>query len=153
MIEIPALVATTWAMLKPFLPIIATKATEEISKMAVGKVWTAIEKKFDIKVAAKETLQDLLKNPQDEDVQGAFRLQLKKILEEDNSFASDLSKLLESAGSDYKTQIIGNGAIAQGKNAKSVGAGGVMIDGGVTSSNIVMGNNNMVNAERKTKKK
>jgi hypothetical protein len=91
MIEISALVTTTWTALQPFLHIIATKAAEEIGKTAVGKIWAAIEKKFDTKAAAKEALQELIKNPQDVDTQGAFRLQLKKLLEEDNVFASDLS--------------------------------------------------------------
>jgi len=149
MLEIPVLVTTAWTALQPFLPVIATKAAEEIGKTAIAKVWTAIEKKFDTKAAAKEALEDLLKNPQDEDTHVVFRMQLKKLLEEDNTFASDLSQLLESAGTDYKAQVIGNGAVAQGTNAKAVGAGGIMIEGGVIGSNIVMGNNNSVNSEKK----
>jgi hypothetical protein len=149
MLEIPVLVTSAWTTLQPFLPIIATKAAEEIGKTAVAKLWTAIEKKFDTKAAAKEALEDLRKNPQDEDTQGAFRRQLKKLLEEDNFFASDLAKLLESAGSDYKAQIIGGGAVAQGAGAKAVGAGGIMIEGGVSGSNIVVGNNNKVNDGKK----
>jgi len=149
MLEIPVLVTTAWTALQPFLPVIATKAAEEIGKTAIAKVWTAIEKKFDTKAAAKEALEDLLKNPQDEDTHVVFRVQLKKLLEEDNTFASDLSQLLESAGTDYKAQVIGNGAVAQGTNAKAVGAGGIMIEGGVIGSNIVMGNNNSVNSEKK----
>jgi len=149
MLEIPVLVTSAWTALQPFLPVIATKAAEEIGKTAIAKVWTAIEKKFDTKAAAKEALEDLLKNPQDEDTHVVFRMQLKKLLEEDNTFASDLSQLLESAGTDYKAQVIGNGAVAQGTNAKAVGAGGIMIEGGVIGSNIVMGNNNSVNSEKK----
>jgi len=149
MIEIPALVTSAWTTLQPFLPIIATKAAEEIGKTAVAKIWTAIEKKFDTKAAAKEALEDLLKNPKDEDTHVVFRVQLKKLLEEDNAFASDLASLLESAGSDYNAQVIGGGAIAQGTNAKAVGAGGIMIEGGMSGSNIVVGNNNKVNDGKK----
>jgi len=151
MIEIPVLVTSIWAALQPFLPVIATKAAEEIGKTAVAKVWTALEKKFDTKSAAKEALQDLLKNPKDVDVQGAFRTQLKKLLEEDTSFADNLSKLLESAGSDYKAQIIGNGAVAQGTGAKAVGAGGVIVEGGVSGSNINMSKGNTISSDEKKK--
>jgi len=145
MLEIPALVTSAWTTLQPFLPVIATKAAEEIGKTAVAKIWTAIEKKFDTKAAAKEALEDLLKNPKDEDTQGAFRRRLKKLLEEDSSFASDLAKLLESAGSDYKARLIGGGAIAQGTNAKAVGAGGIIIEGGVRGNGVTIGNHNKVN--------
>lgn len=151
MIDIPVLVNSVWTTLQPFLPTIATKAAEEIGKTSVAKVWTTIKKKFDTKVAAKEALLDLLKNPQDTDAHVVFRVQLKKLLEEDSTFAGDLSKLLESAGSDYKAQVIGNGAVAQGTGAKAVGAGGIMIEGGVSGSNIVVGNSNIVNSDRKKK--
>ena len=153
MIEIPTLVTTAWAALQPFLPIIAAKAAEEIGKTAVAEVWTAIKKKFDTKEAAKEALVDLLKDPQDADAQGAFRKQLRKLLEEDNSFASDLANLLEKAGNNLNAQVIGGGAIAQGDGAKAVGQGGIMIEGGMNGSNLVVGNNNSVNSDDKKKKK
>ena len=47
----------------------------------------------------------------------------------DAAFAAQLSNLVESAGGDYKAQVIGGGAIAQGDGAKAVGQGGVMIEG------------------------
>ena len=153
MIEIPALVTTTWTALQPFLPIIATKAAEEVGKTAVAEVWTAIKKKFDTKEAAKEALADLLKNPEDGDAQGAFRIQLKKLLEEDSSFASDLASLLEKAGSDYKGQVIGDGALAMGTGAKAVGKGGILIEGGVTGDNNIVGQNNTANMTDEKKKK
>ncbi len=151
MIEIPLLVTSAWTVLQPLLPIIATKAAEEVGKTAVVDVWIAIKKKFDTKEAAKEALADLLKNPTDGDAQGAFRSQLRKLLEEDSSFASDLAKLLEKAGSDYKGQVIGDGALAMGTGAKAVGKGGVLIEGGVTGGTINTGSN--VNAEEKKHKK
>lgn len=152
MIEIPALVTSSWAVLQPFLPIIATKAAEEVGKTAVAEVWTAIKKKFDMKESAKEALADLLKDPQDADAQGAFRKQLKKLLEEDSSFANDLASLLEKVGSDYKGQVIGDGALAIGTGAKAVGKGGILIEGGMTGSNLVLGNNNTINTDEKKKK-
>lgn len=152
MIEIPALVTTTWSLLQQYLPIIAAKAAKEVGKTAVTEIWTAIKKKFDTKEAAKEAFADLLKNPDDGDAQGAFRNQLKKLLEEDSSFASDLVSLLEKAGSDYKGQVIGDGALAMGTGAKAVGKGGILIEGGMNGSNLVVGNNNTVKTDEKKKK-
>jgi hypothetical protein len=129
MIEIPVLVASVWTAIQPVLPIIAVKGAEEIGKRVVSEVWDAIKKKFDTKAAAKEALEELLKTPGDADVQGQFRAQLKKALQEDASFAADLEKLLETAGSDYKGQVIGGGALAQGNGATAVGQGGIYIGG------------------------
>jgi hypothetical protein len=143
MSEISDLVKETWTVLQPFLPIIAGKAAEEIGKTTVGKVWVTIEKKFKAKSTAKEILEDLCKNPHSADLQASFRYQLKKLLEEDNSFVSELSNLLESTGSKFKAQVIGGGAVAQGNNAKAVGIGGILIEGGVNDSNITAGDKNM----------
>lgn len=147
MIDIALLTTNTWTVLQPYLPILATKAAEEIGKKvpeAVGKIWNAIQKKFDTKAAAKEALEDLLKSPEDSDTQAAFRQQLKKVMAEDESFANDLAKLLEAAGDTYEASLTGDGALAQGPGAKAVGKGGVMIGGNVSGSNIVTGENNRI---------
>jgi hypothetical protein len=129
MLEIPVLVTSAWTAVQPFLPIIATKGAEKLGEALVTDLWTAIKKKFDTKAAAREALEELLKAPADVDVQGAFRLQLKKLLQEDASFATDLEKLLTAAGSDFKGQVIGGGALAQGNGATAVGQGGIYIGG------------------------
>ena len=150
MIEITALVTSAWTTLQPFLPIIATKAAEEIGKTAIAEVWTAIKNRFDHEEHTKKVIVKLLKDPQNTDVQAAFRVALQDILEEDTAFATGLSKLLEATlGSDYKAQVIGGGAVAQGAGAKAVGAGGILIEGGMNGSNIVVGNNNKVNDKKK----
>jgi hypothetical protein len=154
MTDIASLTTGVWTMIQPYLPILATKAAEEIGTKvpeAVGKVWDAISKKFETKSAANEALADVLKAPDDSDTQAAFRQQLKKIMAEDTSFAIDLSKLLEAAGGTYRASLTGSGAIAQGTGAKAVGQGGVMIGGDVTG-NFVMGDENTVNSDKKKKK-
>ena len=152
MIDIALLTTSAWTILQPYLPILATKTAEAIGTKvpeAVGKLWETIQKKFDTKDAAKETLEDLLRSPGDADTQAAFRQQLKKLMAEDQSFATELNKLLESAGDTYNASLTGNGAIAQGAGAKAVGKGGVMIDGSVSSSNIITGDHNSVNDDEK----
>ena len=151
MIDLALLATSAWTMLQPYLPILATKAAETIGGKvpdAVGKVWEIIEKKFDTKATAKEALDDLLKAPKDEDNQATFRQQLKKLMAEDQSFATELSKFLEAAGDTHKASLAGDGAIAQGAGAKAVGKGGVMI-GGDVSGNIVLGNENTIDSDRK----
>jgi len=146
-IVIPALVTSAWTLLQPYLPTIASKAAEKVGEgipAAVSKAWNAIKKKLDSKTASREVVEDLLKDPADTDAQGAFRLQLKKALEEDKSFAVDLEKLLKAAGDTYKAELHGNGAIAQGDGAVAVGAGGVHIGGNASGTTIVTRNNNKV---------
>lgn len=155
MIDTAMLATNAWTMLQPYLPILATKAVEELGSQvpkAVGQVWTAIRKKFDTKATAKEALEDLRRSPKDADTQASFRQQLKKTMAEDESFATELSKLLEAAGNSYQASVTGDGAIAQGPGAKAVGKGGVMIGGDVNSSNIITGNDNSVNTDEKKKK-
>jgi hypothetical protein len=154
MIDIALLATNAWTIIQPYLPVLATKTMEEISKKvpeAVGKVWDAITKKFETRPAAKEALEDVLKSPEDADTQATFRQQLKKIMAEDQSFAMDLGKLLESAGDTYKASLTGNGAIAQGAGAKAVGQRGVMIGGDVSGSDIFTGDENSVDSNTKKK--
>ena len=152
MIDVFTLVTSTWIVLQPYIPILASKAVEEVGKTAVVEIWAAIKNKFDMKDAAKEALAELVKHPQDADVQGAFRLQLRKLLEEDNAFASELVKLLEKTGSDFKGQIIGDGAIAQGIGAKAVGRGGILVEGDMLGSDIATGEKNLINSNKTEKK-
>jgi hypothetical protein len=154
MIDFTLLTTSAWTILQPYLPILATKAAEEIGTKvpeAVAKVWNAIQKKFHTKTAAKESLEDLLKSPEDADSQATFRQQLKKVIKEDESFAIEFSKLLAAAGGSYRASLTGGGSIAQGAGAKAVGKGGMMIGGNVTG-NVVMGNDNTVNTDKNKKR-
>ena len=151
MVDIAALANSTWTMVQPYLPVLATKAADEITKKvpeAVSMVWEKIKKKFEAKPAAQEALEDVLKSPDDPDTQATFRQQLKKAMTEDETFATELGKLLEAAGDTYKASLTGDGAIAQGAGAKAVGAGGVMIGGNV-DGNLVMGDHKITDDEKK----
>jgi len=146
MLDLALLTTSIWTTLQPYVPILATKAAEEIGAKvpgAVGKVWGALQKKFNSKAAAKEALEDLLKSPEDGDLQAAFRVQLKKLLEEDGAFATDLDQLIKATGTSYNARLEGDGAIAQGDGARAVGKGGVIVDGNVSGSSIITGNNNV----------
>lgn len=137
----PALLALTTQQLMPYLqqygPLFAAKTVEAVAEKvpeAVGKLWQGLKAKFDTKTAAKEALTDLLKTPDDADLQVAFRVQLKKLVEEDAAFGDHLQALLKDAQATapvsqaYATE---GSAIAQGYQAKAVAKGGILIEGGV----------------------
>jgi len=129
MLEIPALVTAAWTAIQPVLPIITSKGAEEIVSHTVGDVWDAIKKKFDNEAHTQKILVKLLNDPNNVDIQAAFRVALQDALEDDSVLTEKLSKLLEATGSDFKAQVIGSGAVAQGTGAKAVGAGGIYIGG------------------------
>lgn len=132
--EISALVLNAWTAIKPFLPILATAGVEEIGKRTVGDIWELIKKKFETKPTSKEAIDVLLKSPDDADVQGQFRAQLKKLLQEDSAFTAQLADLLNVSEDDYKAQVIGDGVIAQGAGAKAVSKNGILIEGDVSGA-------------------
>ena len=136
MIPFNELSKSAFDFLKPYLPMIAAKAAEKLGEglpAAVGQLWTAIRAKFAARPAAAEAEKDLLAAPDDSDVQAAFRVQLKKALEEDPEFAALVRKLLGEtlAQTGRQATVIGDGVIVQGDRNKVVGAGGVMIEGDV----------------------
>lgn len=133
--------ALTTQHLMPYLqqygPLFLTQAVEALGEKvpdAVGKLWQSLKAKFDTKTAAKEALTDLLKTPDDADLLVAFRVQLKKLVEEDAAFGDKLQALLKDAQATapvtqgYATD---GSAIAQGYQAKAIAKGGILIEGGV----------------------
>jgi hypothetical protein len=105
----------------------------------VGKVWTAITGRFKGKAAAESATADLVARPDDEDNQTAFRIQLKKVLENDPGFMAELAQLLSVVQPERGDQILntGSGAVAT-RSSVAAGAGGVAV-GGDVHGGIVMG--------------
>ena len=139
-------------LLQPYLPMIAAEAAKAVGKelpAALGKLWQSIKTKFDTKEAAKDALVDLLADPEDADVQGAFRQQLKKALQTDEAFAAEFQNLFIAAETEAKSSVTSyqavatNGsAVAQGQGATAVAAGGISIGGNVSGSTVVTGDKN-----------
>jgi hypothetical protein len=86
---------------------------------AVGLLIPSLKKGFTKKPSAQEALDDLEKSPEDPDLQAVLRVQLKKTLEEDKTFAAQIKQLLQEA---QKTEA-GATIIKQvaGDNAKQFG--------------------------------
>ncbi len=58
----------------------------------------------------------------------------------------------DTATMTYRKPTSGGGAVAQGRNAVAVGAGGVYVGGNVVGGSITIGNNNTVNTSSKAPK-
>lgn len=112
---ISVLVSAAVGFLTPYL----TKAGEAVAKKTGEDVYQALKARFIKKPAAQEALNDLEKTPQDPDLQAALRVQLRKLLEEDETFSAHLQEVLKKAqGTEEGATIIKQMA---GDNAKQFG--------------------------------
>ena len=139
--DITALASSVTTALVPFLPYLlkaGEKAAEETGKKAVdqslewGKsLWTKLKPKVEAKPAALEAAQDVAHAPEDEELRVALRVQLRKLLTEDQSLAEEVSHLLEQG------KAAGNVVTASGERSVAIG-------GHVKGSTIVTGDRNKV---------
>lgn len=137
--DIGALASSVTTALVPLLPYLlkaGEKAAEETGKTVAGQswewaksLWTKLKPKVEAKPAALEAAQDVAQAPTDEDLQTALRVQLKKLLTEDQSLAEEVSRWLEQGK-------------AAGINISVSGERNVAIGGNVNSSTIVTGDQN-----------
>ena len=142
------LTQTLWNYLQPYLPLLLTEAAKAGGKRvpeAIGRLWQEITDRLRKRPAAAEALADLRRTPEDPDVQGAFRVQVKKLLADDAAFAAQLADLLQAAGGQYAARLEGEGAIAQGPGATATGSRSVFIGGDAQGNIIVTGDENEVN--------
>jgi len=109
------LTATVTTFLAPYLAkagkSLMEKASDELPG-AVGKLWDSLKGKMESRPESASLPDDLAKAPEDEDTKGAFKFQLKKILNEDPEFSEMLAKMLEEAKNDSSTTIGGNNVVA-----------------------------------------
>jgi hypothetical protein len=139
--DIGALASSLTAALVPLLPYLlkaGEKAAEETGKAVAGQslewaksLWTKLKPKVEAKPAALEAAQDVAHAPEDEDLQAALRVQLKKLLTEDQSLAEEVSRWLEQGK-------------AAGITVTASGERRVAIGGDVKGSTIVTGDRNKV---------
>lgn len=139
--DIDALSSSLTTALIPLLPFFlkaGEKAAEETGKVVAGQslewgksLWIKLKSKVDAKPGALEAAQDAAQAPDDKDARAALRVQLKKLLKDDESFAEEVSHWLEQVRA---TRI---NVIASGKRSVAIG-------GDVKSSMIVAGDRNKV---------
>ncbi len=84
-------------------------------------VWNKLMPRVEAKTAALEAAQDLARRPEDEELQIALKVQLKKILQDDATLKAELTKILSedilstSGGDNINQQVSGDGNQTIGK--------------------------------------
>jgi len=131
-------VTTALVPLLPYLLKAGEKAAEETGKAVAGQswewaksLWTKLKPKVEAKETALEAAQDASQAPEDPDAQAAFRQQLKKLLNEDQSLAEEVSRWLEQGK-------------AAGVTVTAAGDRSVAIGGDAKGNTIVTGDQNKV---------
>lgn len=129
------LATTAVAFLSPYLAKAGEKAAEEVGKKlpeAAAKVWNAIVTKFRGNVVAEAAVQDLAEQPGDQLNQSTFANQLRKVLEAEPAFVTELAHRLEEAKRQSGDTITntGSGAVAT-SGGVAAGADGVAVGGDV----------------------
>ncbi len=129
------------AFLLPLLPYLlkaGDKAAEEAGKKLgeaawekAKALWHKLHPKIEAKPAALEAVQEVANNPQDADAAAALRLQLRKLLSEDQALAAEIARLWGEA------QAAGVTVIAGGDRSIAIG-------GSVSGSTIITGDQNKV---------
>jgi hypothetical protein len=127
--DINALASSLTTALVPLLPYLlkaGEKAAEETGKKAVDQslewaksIWTKLKPGVEAKPAALEAAQDVADAPEDEDLQATLRVQLKKLLTEDQSLAEEVSRWLEQGkAAGITVTASGDRSVAIGGDAK-----------------------------------
>jgi hypothetical protein len=117
-------IVTLTAFLSPFLPTLLRlggKAVDKATESAAGKfgeaafvkaqaIWGKLSPKVEAKEAAKEAAIDVANSPDDEDSLAALRVQLKKLLEQDEELMKAIAQILAEDAPDGTsgTQIVQN---------------------------------------------
>jgi len=144
--DYPQLSTQLVQFLAPFLPYLlkGLKLAGQEAAKALGKkvgeqsvdqakaLWEKLRPKVEAKPAALEAAQDAATHPDDEDALAALRLQLKKLLAEDQPLAQELARLVAQSR-------------PAGKNVTASGERSVAIGGSVSGSVIVTGDRNKIN--------
>ena len=132
--DVATIVGETVGVLAPVLPYLVGKAgdvaagegIEKVGKEAWGvaqRLWERLRGAVQANPAAREAVEDLVGRPDDEDYRAVLRVQLKKLLEADQSLADEVARLIVTASGDRSvaagesisgTIVTGNGNIVKG---------------------------------------
>jgi uncharacterized protein (DUF433 family) len=115
-------IVTLTAFLSPFLPTLLRlggKAVDKATESAAGKfgeaafakaqaIWEKLSPRVEAKEAAKEAVIDVANSPDDEDSLAALRVQLKKLLEQDEELCKSIEQIFQEDGSISGNKIVQN---------------------------------------------
>jgi hypothetical protein len=142
--DIGALASSLTAALVPLLPYLlkaGEKVAEETGKTVASQslewgksLWSKLKPKVEGKPAALEAALDAAQMPDNADAQGALRLQLYKLLTQDQSLADEVSHWLEKGkAAGITVTAFGDRSVAIGGDVK----GGTIITGDRTGQSDV----------------
>lgn len=118
------LAANAVAVLAPYL----SKAAETVVPKAAEDLYNTVKARLSARPAGEEALEDLEASPTDKDAQAALRLQIKKMLVEDEAFVQELSEKLEKAqasGAIKRVSASSRGVAAGGNVSGTVFTGDI----------------------------
>ena len=122
MMGIGELATAAVALVAPYL----VNGAEELAKKVGGEVGGRVVKVWDAvkpKLAGKEAVTDFEKQPEDADFQAAFRVQLRKALEDDPGFREELARLIEAIPEQQRAAIQQIANITGDRNVSTQTAG------------------------------
>jgi len=135
--DVQTLAKEVVTFLAPFLPYLV-KVGEEAAKEAGKKfgeaaweqakaLWGKLRPKVEAKPAAQEAVQDAAAAPDDPDAQAALRLQLKKLLAEDQALAEKVAALLRETRvqADVRVGDVFSGGEVTGVEAETISSADV----------------------------
>lgn len=109
----------------PYLVKVGEKAAEEAGKKLgvsawerAKTLWSKLRPKVEAKIAAREAVQDVAKTPNDEDARTVLRVQLKKLLIDNEALVQEISELMGEKTDMTASVIINQEA---GDNAIQIG--------------------------------
>lgn len=130
-------IAALTAFLAPFLPSLIKAGEKAVEKAAdavsdeafkyAKALWDKLKPGVEAKPAAKEAAEEVAAHPDDDDALASLRLQLRKLLEQDQGLVDDLARIWQEAQAANVVQVT-----ASGERSVAVG-------GDVTGSTIVTG--------------
>lgn len=150
-------IVTLTAFISPFLPSLlklGDKAVDKDTESTAGKfgevavkkaqaIWEKLSPKVEAKESAKEAVLDVAKNPDDEDLQVVLRVQIKKLLEQDEELLNLIAEIFQAgdgiSGSRIVQDVIGNqnqiiGQVAGGSVTAVIDRRGVVVESLPTAS-------------------
>jgi hypothetical protein len=107
------------AIIEAIAPYLAFKPADSQQDLAI---WQRVQPLLEERGSAREALEDLKKNPDDDDARAAVRLQLRKILADDAEVAAELAKLVGARASELNKTVTVSGS-------RSVAIGGDVVTG------------------------
>jgi len=110
------IVASTLGPAIPYLLKAGEAANSEVSKQTISALWDLFKPKAASTPALADAIQDVERNPSDEDSLTVLRVQIRKALEADPDLVAQTRPLVEDSSTSASQTVIGNRNITAGRD-------------------------------------